>query len=81
MGRPLSRAFFWKFCGGFFSGERFKKHEIDHRFGGQFGIFYCVGGHLNGHFFGFFKRSPLQNPQLVVLPFWVRRRSDIEIHP
>ena len=24
----------------FFSGERFKKHEIDHRFGGQFRIFW-----------------------------------------
>ena len=47
---------------GFFSGERFKKHEIDHQFGGHFRIFYCVGGHLNGHFFVFFKRSPLKNP-------------------
>ena len=27
-------------CGGFFSGECFKKHEIDHRFGGQFRIFW-----------------------------------------
>ena len=42
-------------CGGFFSGERFKKHEIDHRFDGHFRIFYCVGGHLNGHFLGFFQ--------------------------
>ena len=48
--------------GGFFSGERFKKHEIDHRFGGHFRTFYCVGGHLNGHFLGFFKCSPLKNP-------------------
>merc|ERR1719275_238801 len=27
-------------CGGFFSGERFKKHEIDHPLGGHFRIFY-----------------------------------------
>ena len=26
--------------GGFFSGERFKKHEIDPRFGGQFRTFW-----------------------------------------
>ena len=26
--------------GGFFSGERLKKHEIDHRFSGQFCIFW-----------------------------------------
>ena len=49
-------------CGGFFGGERFKKHEIDHRFGGHFRIFYCVGGHLNGHFLCFFKCSPLKYP-------------------
>ena len=53
--------------GGFFSGERFKKQEIDHRFGGHYRIFYCGGGHLNGHFLGFFKRSPLKNPPLVRL--------------
>ena len=51
-------------CGGFFSGDRFKKHEIDHRFGGHFRIFYCVSGHLNGHFVGVFIRSPLKNPPL-----------------
>ena len=31
-----------KNCGGFFSGERFKKHEIDHLFGGHFHIFFIV---------------------------------------
>ena len=51
-------------CGGFFSGERFKKHEIDHQFGGHFCIFYCACGHLNGHFWVFFKHSPLKNPPL-----------------
>ena len=51
-------------CGGFFSGERFKNHEVDHQFGGHFHIFYCVGGHFNGNFLGFFKRSPLKNPPL-----------------
>ena len=52
----------WTSSGGFFSGERFKKHDIDHRFGGYFRIFYCVGGHLNSDFFVFLKRSPLKNP-------------------
>ena len=51
--------------GGFFSGERFKKDKIDHQFGGHFRIFYCVSGHLNGHFLVFFKCSPLKNPPLV----------------
>ena len=26
-------------CGGFFSGERFKKHDIDHKIGGQYCVF------------------------------------------
>ena len=51
-------------CGGFFSGERFKKHEIDHQFSGHFHMFYCVSGHLNGQFLGFFKCSTLKNPPL-----------------
>ena len=34
-----------------------KKHEIDHRFDGHFRIFYCVGGHLNGHFLVFFSNA------------------------
>ena len=29
-----------EYSGGFFSGERLKKHEIDHRLGGQFRIFW-----------------------------------------
>ena len=37
--------------GGFFSGERFKKHEIDHRFGGHFRIFLLY----RWPFFGFFQ--------------------------
>ena len=57
-------------CDGFFSGERIKKHEIDYRFGGHFRIFYSVGGHLNGHFWVFFKRSPLKNPPLVYILVW-----------
>ena len=52
--------------GGFFSGERFKKHEIDHRFGGHFRIFLLCRWSFEWQFLFFFKRSPLKNlPQIV----------------
>ena len=44
------------------SGERFKKHKIDHRFGGHFRIFFLCRWSFERQFLGFFKRSPLKNP-------------------
>ena len=54
------------FSGGFFSGERFKKHEIDHRFGGHFRIFLLCRWSFERQFLFFFKRSPLKNPPQVI---------------
>ena len=41
--------------GGFFNGERFKKHDIDHRFGGHFCIFLLCRWSFERPFFGFFE--------------------------